>query len=302
MHPDVVVIGSLNMDLVVRAPRLPKGGETLAGHAFATAPGGKGANQAVAAARLGAQVAMIGCVGADPYGDFLTRSLVQEGIDCSGVSVANDVPTGIASILVDDQGQNAIVIVAGGNGELSGAHLQSQESLLASAKIVIAQLEVPLATVGDALARARALGKTVILNPAPATGPLPADWYAHIDYLVPNESEASLLTGLPVDSREQAEIAARQLIAAGARQVLLTLGSQGLLQVTAEGCLHHPATPVKAVDTTAAGDTFLGGFAAGLAEGLDVADAIALGQSAAAIAVTRPGAQPSIPTRQELAR
>jgi len=302
MHPDVVVIGSLNMDLVVRAPRLPKGGETLAGHGFATAPGGKGANQAVAAARLGAQVAMIGCVGADPYGDFLTRSLVQEGIDCRGVSVAAEVPTGIASILVDDQGQNAIVIVAGGNGELSAAHLQAQEQLLAGAKIVIAQLEVPLATVGAALARARALGKTVILNPAPATGPLPADWYAHIDYLVPNESEASLLTGLPVDDREQAEAAARQLIAAGARQVLLTLGGQGLLQVTAEGCQHHPATPVQAVDTTAAGDTFLGGFAAGLAEGLSVTDAIALGQRAAAIAVTRPGAQPSIPTRQELPR
>jgi len=302
MHPDVVVIGSLNMDLVVRAPRLPKGGETLAGHDFATAPGGKGANQAVAAARLGARVAMIGCVGADPYGDFLTRSLVQEGIDCRGVSVAAEVPTGIASILVDDQGQNAIVIVAGGNGELSAAHLQAQESLLDQAKLVIAQLEVPLATVGAALARAHALGKTVILNPAPATGPLPADWYAHIDYLVPNESEASLLTGLPVDNLAQAEAAARQLVAAGARQVLLTLGGQGLLQVTADSCRHHPATPLKAVDTTAAGDTFLGGFAAGLAEGLSVEAAIALGQQAAAIAVTRPGAQPSIPTRQELAR
>ncbi|KTT24610.1 ribokinase [Pseudomonas oryzihabitans] len=302
MHPDVIVIGSLNMDLVVRAPRLPKGGETLAGHSFATAPGGKGANQAVAAARLGATVAMIGCVGADPYGDFLTRSLVQEGIDCRGVSVAAEVPTGIASILVDAEGQNAIVIVAGGNGELSAAHLQAQESLLAEAKIVIAQLEVPLETVGDALARAHALGKTVILNPAPATGPLPAEWYAHIDYLVPNESEASLLTGLPVGNLQEAEAAARQLIAAGARQVLLTLGGQGLLQVTADSCRHHPATPVKAVDTTAAGDTFLGGFAAGLAEGLDVEAAIALGQHAAAIAVTRPGAQPSIPTRRELTR
>ena len=302
MHPDVVVIGSLNMDLVVRAPRLPKGGETLAGHDFTTAPGGKGANQAVAAARLGARVAMIGCVGADPYGDFLTRSLVQEGIDCRGVSVAAEVPTGIASILVDDQGQNAIVIVAGGNGELSAAHLEEQATLLDQAKLVIAQLEVPLATVGDALARAHALGKTVILNPAPATGPLPADWYAHIDYLVPNESEASLLTGLPVDDLQQAEAAARQLVAAGARQVLLTLGGQGLLQVSTDSCRHHPATPVKAVDTTAAGDTFLGGFAAGLAEGLSVDEAIALGQQAAAIAVTRPGAQPSIPTRQELAR
>lgn len=302
MHPDVVVIGSLNMDLVVRTPRLPKGGETLAGHTFTTAPGGKGANQAVAAARLGARVAMIGCVGADPYGDFLTRSLLQEGIDCQGVSVAAEVPTGIASILVDDQGQNAIVIVAGGNGELSAAHLQAQESVLDQAKLVIAQLEVPLATVGAALARAHALGKTVILNPAPATGPLPAEWYAHIDYLVPNESEASLLTGLPVDTLEQAEAAARQLVAAGARQVLLTLGGQGLLQVSADGCQHHPATSVKAVDTTAAGDTFLGGFAAGLAEGLSVSEAIALGQQAAAIAVTRPGAQPSIPTRQELAR
>ncbi|WP_288434422.1 PfkB family carbohydrate kinase, partial [uncultured Pseudomonas sp.] len=226
----------------------------------------------------------------------------QEGIDCQGVSVAAEVPTGIASILVDDQGQNAIVIVAGGNGELSAAHLQAQERVLDQAKLVIAQLEVPLATVGAALARAHALGKTVILNPAPATGPLPAEWYAHIDYLVPNESEASLLTGLPVDTLEQAEAAARQLVAAGARQVLLTLGGQGLLQVSADSCQHHPATPVKAVDTTAAGDTFLGGFAAGLAEGLSVSAAIALGQQAAAIAVTRPGAQPSIPSRQELAR
>ncbi|GAC1037482.1 ribokinase [Pseudomonas sp. No.117] len=301
MHPDVIVIGSLNMDLVVRAPRLPRGGETLAGHTFATAPGGKGANQAVAAARLGARVAMIGCVGADPYGELLTHGLRQEGIDCRAVAVAAEVPTGIASILVDDQGQNAIVIVAGGNGELSAAHLQAQETLLDQAKLVIAQLEVPLATVGAALARAHALGKTVILNPAPATGPLPAEWYTHIDYLVPNESEASLLTGLPVETLEQAEAAARQLVAAGARQVLLTLGSQGLLEVSAGHCRHHPATPVKAVDTTAAGDTFLGGFAAGLAEGLSVADAIALGQRAAAIAVTRPGAQPSIPTRQELA-
>lgn len=300
MQANVVVMGSLNMDLIVRAPRLPIGGETLAGHGFSTAPGGKGANQAVAAARLGARVAMIGCVGDDAYGSELRSGLLAEGIDCSAVDVAAGVPSGIASILVDDAGQNAIVIVAGGNGEMTPARIARHEGLLAAADVVIAQLEVPAATVEATLSRARALGRTVILNPAPAVGPLPAHWYALVDYLIPNESEAALLTGLPVDSPETALRAARRLLEAGAPRVLITLGRQGVLYADPTRHLHVPVAPVVAVDTTAAGDTFVGGFAAGLAEGMSLEGAIGLGQQAAALAVTRPGAQPSIPHRHEL--
>ncbi|WP_413042817.1 ribokinase [Pseudomonas sp. YJ42] len=300
MQAKVVVVGSLNMDLIVRTPRLPVGGETLAGHGFATAPGGKGANQAVAAARLGADVAMIGCVGDDAYGADLRAGLMAEGIDCSSVMSAPGVPTGIATILVDDAGQNAIIVAAGGNGELTPERLAGHDALLEAADIVIAQLEVPLPTVEATLLRARELSRTVILNPAPATGPLPAHWYGLVDYLIPNESEAALLTGVPVDSPQSALLAAQELLRRGARRVLITLGSQGVLYADDTRHLHLPVQPVVAVDTTAAGDTFVGGFAAALAAGQSLEAAIGLGQQAAALAVTRPGAQPSIPYRHEL--
>lgn len=300
MHAKLVVVGSLNMDLIVRTPRFPIGGETLAGHGFATAAGGKGANQAVAAARLGAKVAMVGCVGDDSNGAELRAGLVAEGIDCNAVATVPGVATGIATILVDDAGQNAIVIAAGGNGEMTAERLASHDALLEAADIVIAQLEVPMATVEATLARAHALGRTVILNPAPAVGPLPENWYSLIDYLIPNESEAALLTGVAVDSPESALQAAEKLLASGARRILITLGSQGVFYADCERHLHLLVEPVVAVDTTAAGDTFVGGFAAGLAEGMPLESAIRLGQQAAALAVTRPGAQPSIPHRHEL--
>lgn len=300
MQAKVVVVGSLNMDLIVRTPRLPVGGETLAGHGFSTAPGGKGANQAVAAARLGAQVAMIGCVGDDAYGTELRAGLIAEGIDCSAVTHAPGVATGIAAILVDDEGQNAIIIAAGGNGELTPERLAAHDGLLEAADIVIAQLEVPMPTVEATLYRAHELGRTVILNPAPANGPLPGHWYGLVDYLIPNESEAALLTGIPVDSPQSALLAAQMLLRRGARRVLITLGSQGVLYADATRHVHLPVHPVVAVDTTAAGDTFVGGFAAALAAGQPLEAAIGLGQQAAALAVTRPGAQPSIPYRHEL--
>jgi len=300
MHAKVVVVGSLNMDLIVRMPRFPVAGETLAGHGFATAAGGKGANQAVAAARLGTRVAMVGCVGDDANGAALRAGLLAEGIDCSGVGTVPEVATGIATILVDDAGQNAIVIAAGSNAEMTAERLADHDGLLAAADIVIAQLEVPMVTVEATLLRAHALGRTVILNPAPAVGPLPESWYSLIDYLIPNESEAALLTGIAVDSPQSALQAAEKLLASGARRVLITLGSQGVFYADSERHLHLPVEPVVAVDTTAAGDTFVGGFAAGLAEGLPLESAIRLGQQAAALAVTRPGAQPSIPYRHEL--
>lgn len=299
MSANVVVIGSLNMDLVTRAPRLPRGGETLIGHSFATVSGGKGANQAVAAARLGAKVAMIGCVGNDDYGVRLRDALLAEHIDCEAVSVVED-SSGVALIVVDDNSQNAIVIVAGANGAMTPAVVDRFDAVLQVADVVICQLEIPDATVGHALKRARELGKTVILNPAPASRPLPADWFAAIDYLIPNESEAAALSGLAVDSLQSAETAATQLIAMGAGKVIVTLGAQGSLFANGNGFEHFPAPTVKAVDTTAAGDTFVGGFAAALADGKTEAEAIRYGQIAAALSVTRAGAQPSIPTMSEV--
>ncbi|MBD0703832.1 ribokinase [Pseudomonas sp. PSB1] len=299
MPAKVVVVGSLNMDLVTRAPRLPKGGETLIGESFCTIPGGKGANQAVAAARLGAKVSMVGCVGSDAYGQQLRGALLAEGIDCQSVSVVAG-SSGVALIVVDDNSQNAIVIVAGANGVLTPDVLDRFDEVLRSADVIICQLEVPDATVGHALKRGRELGKTVILNPAPASRPLPADWYACIDYLIPNESEAAVLSGLAVDSLETAEAAATQLLAAGAGKVIVTLGAQGLMFANGASFQHFPAPLVKAVDTTAAGDTFVGGFAAALADGKSEVEAIRFGQVAAALSVTRAGAQPSIPTLLEV--
>ncbi|MFZ4967103.1 ribokinase [Pseudomonas gingeri] len=295
MQAKVVVIGSLNMDLVTRAERLPRAGETLIGQSFATVPGGKGANQAVAAARLGAQVSMVGCVGDDAYGRQLRDALLVEGIDCRAVTAVDGVSSGVALIVVDASSQNAIVIVAGGNGCLTTDVLKGFDAVLQAADVIICQLEVPMETVGYALKRGRELGKTVILNPAPASAPLPADWYAAIDYLIPNESEASALSGLPVDSLATAEAAATRLMAAGAGKVIITLGAQGSLFADGQAFAHFPAPKVKALDTTAAGDTFVGGFAAALASGKSEAEAIRFGQVAAALSVTRAGAQPSIP-------
>ena len=299
MPAKVVVVGSLNMDLVTRASRLPRAGETLIGQTFTTVPGGKGANQAVASARLGADVSMIGCVGTDAYGIQLRDALLVEGIDCRAVSTVEG-SSGVALIVVDDTSQNAIVIVAGSNGELTPASLQAFDTVLQAAKVIVCQLEVPMATVGYALKRGRELGKTVILNPAPASAPLPAEWYASIDYLIPNESEAGALSGVTVDSLDSARLAATRLIQAGAGKVIITLGPQGVLFSDGLVFEHLVAPKVKAVDTTAAGDTFVGGFAAALANGESEAEAIRFGQVAAALSVTRAGAQPSIPTLHDV--
>jgi ribokinase len=298
----VLVVGSINTDLVARAPHLPRPGETIGGHEFLQVAGGKGANQAVAAARIGARVAMVGCVGKDANGAQRLRDLEIEGIDCSGVEVDAAKPTGVAIVTVSDDGQNTIVVVAGSNGELTPAIVQHHEAAVKAADVVVCQLETPWDSVYATLLLARRLGKITVLNPAPATGPLPAEWLPLVDYLVPNEVETAILAGLPVESQSGARRAATELQRAGARNVIVTLGSQGaylLLEGGGEGA-HFPAPKVQAVDTTAAGDTFIGVFASQLAARQPLEAAISLAQRAAAISVTRAGAQPSIPTRAEV--
>jgi ribokinase len=242
---------------------------------------------------------MIGCVGNDAYGEALRGALLAEQIDCRAVSTV-DGSSGVALIVVDDSSQNSIVIVPGANGALTAETIDRFDSVIRAADVLICQLEVPDASVGHALKRGRELGKTVILNPAPASRPLPSDWYASIDYLIPNESEASALSGLSVDSLDTAQAAATRLIALGAGKVIITLGAQGSLFADGQRFEHFPAPVVKAVDTTAAGDTFVGGFAAALAAGNDEAQAIRFGQVAAALSVTRAGAQPSIPALSDV--
>ena len=297
----VIVVGSLNMDLIIRAARLPRLGETLCGSDFAAAPGGKGANQAVAAARLGARTAMIGCVGGDAHGAALRAALTAAGIDCDGISTDPQAPSGVALVVVDHQGGNAVVVSAGSNGRLTPEAIERHETLLADADVVVCQMEIPAETAAAALATARRCGCTTLLNPAPATAPLPDDWLRQVDYLVPNEIEAAALTGIAAGTPGFAPAAAQALHAQGAANVLITLGARGVFVLAADGTARHFAAPrVVARDTTGAGDTFVGGLAAALAARRPLAEAIRFAQAAAALSVTRTGAQASIPALPEV--
>ena len=295
---EVLVVGSLNMDLTAFAPRLPLPGETLMGTGWATANGGKGGNQAVAAARLGAHVAMIGRVGRDAHGEALRAALVAEGIECDAISTDPVHPSGVALITVDSRSQNTIVVIAGSNAELTSADIDAQRDLFAAATIVLFQLETPLASVRRGIQLASELGKVVILNPAPApeSAVLGEDILAGVSLLVPNETEAAKLSQLPVTSVEEAILAAQDLRSRGCREVIVTLGALGVVHVGPSQSRHYPARETQALDTTAAGDTFIGGLAASLARGDDLTQAIYFGQLAASLSVSRPGAQSSIPT------
>ena len=299
MPARIAVVGSLNMDLVVRVPRMPVPGETLIGHDFHVIPGGKGANQAVAAARLGAQVTMIGRVGDDDFGRAQQRNLAQEGIGVTHVSVDAEEATGIALITLDAAGQNSIILAPGANMRLTVAHVEAAAQAIADAEILICQLECPLEAVTRAIELARAEGVRVILNPAPARS-LDTDLLHLVDYLIPNESETTLLTGIQVSDLPSAEKAAANLRERGVSTVILTLGEQGALLANARGMIHVPGYSVEVVDTTAAGDAFVGGFAVALAEGQLLQEAVRFANAAGALAVTRLGAQPSLPTRREI--
>ena len=303
MRP-IVVIGSLNMDLVVQAERTPLAGETLAARHFATIPGGKGANQAVAAARLarsaaGGVVCMVGRVGADAFGAQMLQNLTAEGIDTAEVRQLPGVSTGVALIIVEPSGENRILIVPGANGMLAPGDIAALDGLIASAGLVLLQFEVPMPTVERAIQAANAHNVPVLLNPAPAY-PLPAAALAGVDILVLNEVEAQMLAGLPVSDEHSALGAARRLLAGRTRLVVVTLGARGALALAPDAALHVPAFPVQAVDTTAAGDAFIGALAAMLNDGKGLEESVTFASAAGALAVTRVGAQSSIPNRQEV--
>jgi len=295
----VCVVGSLNMDLVAQTPRLPTAGETLIGGPFATFPGGKGANQAVAAACAGALVTMIGCVGDDGYGKSLRAGLAAAGIDIQYVAERPDVSSGLALITVAPGGQNTIIVAPGANAALTTEDIEQCSAAIIAAKLLLLQLEVPLSVVLRAAVFARAAGTTVVLNPAPAQS-LPPEVLQCADILIPNETEAAALTGITPVDWSTAEAAARRLREMGASTVVLTLGSRGALLVAAEATVRQPAYHVDAVDATAAGDAFVGAFAVAIAEGRTPAEAMRWGAAAGALAATRHGAQPSLPARNAI--
>jgi ribokinase len=288
------------MDLVIQTPRLPSPGETLAGEAFATFPGGKGANQAVAAARLGAQVQMIGCVGDDGFGHTLRHTLATAAVGAQHVATMHAQASGVALITVAQGGQNTIVIAAGANAALSEAHVSAAAAILQAADVLLLQLESPLPAVTHAATLARAAGTTVILNPAPVPlSGLPADLLANVDYLIPNETEAAALLDQPTP---ETPLALAQAVRTTTRvpHVVVTLGAAGVVWCSAQHALHCPAFPVTAVDTTAAGDAFVAGFAVALASGLSAQEALRWGCAAGGLTATRLGAQAALPLRAEV--
>ena len=290
----ICVMGSLNIDLTVRLTRFNKPGETVTGQSFHTFTGGKGGNQTVAAARLGGMVRMIACLGADAHGTMYREALRNEGVDASRVKMLSDETSGVALIEVDDTGENRIVIVAGANARLDAAQVRESAEIIAGSHCLLMQLETPLDGDIEAATIAHENGVTVILDPAPARE-LPDELLALCDYITPNETELHTLTGMPVDTDAEAEAACRRLLARGVGAVINKRGAKGALLVTPERVLVSPGFVVKAVDTTAAGDTFNAGFAVGLERGWSVDESLRLANAAAALSTTKLGAQAAMP-------
>ena len=298
---NIVVVGSINMDLVVCLPRIPRPGETLLGGDFNTFPGGKGANQAVAAARLGAHVSMIGCVGADAFGRDLIEQLSKEGVDTSFVTRHAGVSTGVALIQVDDKAQNSIAVASGANLCFTGVDVESALAAINGFDVLLMQLETSLDTVNTAAKVASKKKATIILNPAPAQV-LEPELLQMVDYLIPNEFELAALAGLPSRSKENVIEAANVLISKGVKNLIVTLGEKGSMLFTSENKTGFmlPGWKVNALDTTAAGDCYVAAFAVGLRQSKTIEEAANFASAAAAISVTRKGAQPSLPYFDEV--
>ena len=296
----IAVVGSLNMDIVIETPHMPKGGETISGRNVTLIPGGKGANQAYAVGKLGGDITMIGAVGRDSSGDALLENLKSVNVNVSGIRRMEEGVTGQAYITVDDHGENSIILIAGTNGLVTTELIDDHMDVLRECDIVIMQLEIPLDVVEYVKEFAVEEGKTVIVDPAPAISNIPDHFWKGIDYIKPNETELAILTGLKMETREELVQGTRMMIGKGVKNVIVTLGGDGCLFVTNETEEFFPAHKVKAVDTTAAGDSFTAAFALALSQGKEYKEAIELGQKVSSIVVTRKGAQTSIPTMGEV--
>ncbi len=298
MRKGVVVIGSSNLDITARVKRLPRPGETIGGGHLHTANGGKGANQAVAAARMGAEVTLLTCLGRDASGETIDHSLAAEGIDTSRIKFSST-PTGTALIFVDDNAENCIAVAPGSNMDLMPEDIDTITGKLKEAAYMLIQMEIPMPTVIRAAQVADSLGVRVVLNPAPM-GPVSKELFSHLWLITPNETEAEKLTGIPIESENDARLAAEALFAEGVENVIITMGSRGSLVCTRERMEFVPSRPVKALDTTGAGDCYNGALVAALAEGKDLFQAARVATLASSIAVTRLGAQSAAPYRNEI--
>ncbi len=300
MTAQLTVVGSLNMDLVIRSPRIPQPGETIIGSDFQTVPGGKGANQAVAAARLGGQVTMVGRVGEDPFANVLVENLISAKIDVSHLQRDKEASTGVALIVVDDSGENSIVIASGANMRMTEGDVDAAEAAIAKSDVLVLQLEVPLPVVKRSAQIAQSHNVTVILNPAPARE-LPSELLTLVDVLVPNESEAALLTGMPTESQGDLEKAASNLLKSGVGSVVITLGKRGAYLAGPDfDSKVYEAFSIQPIDTTASGDAFMAGLAVNYGEGKTLAEAVRCGNATGALAAMRFGAQTSLPERLEV--
>lgn len=295
----ITVVGSLNMDLVLNADKIPRPGETIMGKSFQQIPGGKGGNQADAVAKLGAEVTMIGCIGQDDMGFLLKSSLEKDGVEVEYILEKEQVATGVAAIIVESSGNNAITVAPGANYALTVDDIQHFSQIIINSEILLLQLETPLDTVKEALQIAKKAGRKTILNPAPAAK-LEPEILILVDLLTPNETELELLSGCKTDTLKNIELAGKTLLEKGAKEIIVTLGANGCMYISADRVQHFPAFQVQSMDTTAAGDSFNGALAVSLSENKTMEEAILFAMKVGAMTVTKAGAQQSLPTMEEV--